>query len=172
MSQTVEGLADVIDGAVDHVGDGLTYLAERMGEPVSERQAAAMMLLLEDQGSDVRHLLRTDRWADEDPAEDMSDDDWSALVCSACDLAASNPTTNIGWLAKRAAEAVRVPGPHQRVEQVIVDTLSVDGVELVGSYMESVCEFSGPHGPETVRLRYTLDPHDSAVVTSVEIAEP
>ena len=60
-----------------------------MGAGVSGRQAAAMMLLLEQHGSDVRHLLRTDRWADGDPAEDMGDDEWYDLVATACRIEAS-----------------------------------------------------------------------------------
>ncbi len=81
--------ADTIGRIVDNTR-GLTYLAERMGAGVSGRQAAAMMLLLEERGSDVRHLLRTDRWADGDPAVDMDDDEWYDLVAAACDLEAAN----------------------------------------------------------------------------------
>ena len=82
--------ADIIDSIVDTTR-GLTYLAERMGAGVSGRQAAAMMLLLDEHGSDVRHLLRTDRWADGDPAEDMGDDEWYDLVATACRIEAANP---------------------------------------------------------------------------------
>ena len=39
-------------------------------------------------GSDVRHLLRTGRWADGDPAEDMGDDAWYDLVAAACRIEA------------------------------------------------------------------------------------
>lgn len=82
--------ADIID-IIDSVAGttrGLIYLAERMGDDVSDRQAAAMMLLLEDWGCDVRHLLRTGRWADGDPAVDMDDDAWCDLVAAACRIEA------------------------------------------------------------------------------------
>ena len=87
--------ADIIDSIVDTTR-GLTYLAERMGYDVSYRQAAAMVLLLEEYGSDVRHLLRTDRWADGDPAEDMGDDEWYDLVATACRIEAVRPSRHAG----------------------------------------------------------------------------
>jgi len=81
--------ADIIDSVVDNTR-GLIYLAERMGDNTSDRQAAAMMLLLEERGSDVRHLLDADRWADGDPAVDMDDDAWYRLVATACHIEAAN----------------------------------------------------------------------------------
>lgn len=80
--------ADTIDSVVDT--KGLIYLAERMGDNTSDRQAATMMLLLEERGSDVRHLLDADRWADGDPAVDMDDDAWYRLVATACHIEAAN----------------------------------------------------------------------------------
>ena len=81
--------ADIIDSVVDNTR-GLIYLAELMGDNVSDRQAATMMLLLEERGSDVRHLLDAGRWADGDPAVDMDDDAWYRLVATACHIEAAN----------------------------------------------------------------------------------
>ena len=80
--------ADIIDSVVDNTR-GLIYLAELMGDNVSDRQAATMMLLLEERGSDVRHLLDAGRWADGDPAVDMDDDAWYRLVATACHIEAA-----------------------------------------------------------------------------------
>ena len=80
--------ADIIDSVVDNTR-GLIYLAELMGDSVSDRQAATMMLLLEERGSDVRHLLDAGRWADGDPAVDMDDDAWYRLVATACHIEAA-----------------------------------------------------------------------------------
>ena len=80
--------ADIIESVVDNTR-GLIYLAELMGDSVSDRQAATMMLLLEERGSDVRHLLDAGRWADGDPAVDMDDDAWYRLVATACHIEAA-----------------------------------------------------------------------------------
>ena len=85
---TADITADIIDSVVDDTR-GLIYLAERMGDNVSDRQAATMMLLLEERGSDVRHLLDAGRWADDDPAVDMDDDAWYRLVATACHIEAA-----------------------------------------------------------------------------------
>jgi hypothetical protein len=86
---TADITADIIDSVVDNTR-GLIYLAELMGDNVSDRQAATMMLLLEERGSDVRHLLDAGRWADGDPAVDMDDDAWYRLVATACHIEAAN----------------------------------------------------------------------------------
>ena len=95
--------ADIIDSIVDTTR-GLIYLAERMGDDVSDRQAAAMMLLLEEHGSDVRHLLRTDRWADGDPADDMGDDEWNDLVATACRIEAATEARRLATIDLLAVE--------------------------------------------------------------------
>ncbi len=81
--------ADIIDSVADTTRR-LIYLAELMGDNVSDRQAATMMLVLEGYGSDVRHMLRTGLWADRDPAVDMDDDAWYRLVATACHIEAAN----------------------------------------------------------------------------------
>ncbi len=88
MNTETDITADIIGSVVDN-SRGLIYLAELMGDSVSDRQAATMMLLLEERGSDVRHLLDAGRWADGDPAVDMDDDAWYRLVATACHIEAA-----------------------------------------------------------------------------------
>jgi hypothetical protein len=88
MNTETDITADIIGSVVDNTR-GLIYLAELMGDSVSDRQAATMMLLLEERGSDVRHLLDAGRWADGDPAVDMDDDAWYRLVATACHIEAA-----------------------------------------------------------------------------------
>ena len=86
--------ADSIDTIVWQAGtrggDGFCYLLERMGDDVSARQAAALVILLDELDCDVWHLIHNDRWPEGDPAEDMDDDEWWDLVATACHIEAAN----------------------------------------------------------------------------------
>ena len=81
-------------GPEDGGAEGLEAqgLVDRRDAEVGERGRPGA----EEDGSDVWHLLRTDRWADGDPAVDMDDDEWYDLVATACRIEAVRPSRHAG----------------------------------------------------------------------------
>ena len=81
-----------INDELERIGDGGCYLAEMMGDP-SDRDVAAMALIIGANGLDARHYMRNGGWSAEDAeaAEAMSDDAWHALMSLAGQLADSDP---------------------------------------------------------------------------------